>query len=57
MIDGLVQCDGEYMVMCGISPRGHVIFNGEIVERLHVKEGILQKIVMREGLLEIKDVV
>ena len=57
MIDGLVQCDGEYMVMCGISPRGHVIFNGEIVERLHVKEGILQKIVMREGLLELKDVV
>jgi len=57
MIDGLVQCDGEYMVMSGISSRGHVIFNGEIVERLHVKEGILQKIVMREGLLEIKDVV
>jgi len=57
IIDGLVQCDGEYMVMNGISPRGHVIFNGEIVDRLHVKEATLQKIVMREGLLEIKELV
>ena len=57
IIDGLVQCDGEYMVLSGISPRGHVIFNGEIVERLHVKENVLQKIAMREGLLDIKEIV
>ena len=57
IIDGLVQCDGEYIVLNGISPRGHLIFNGEIVERNHIKENVLQKIVMREGLLEIKEIV
>lgn len=57
IIDGLVQCDGEYIVLNGISPRGHLIFNGEIVERSHIKENVLQKIVMREGLLEIKEIV
>ena len=56
-IDGLVQCDGEYNVLNVISPRGHVIFYGEIVERSHIKENVLQKIVMREGLLEIKEIV
>lgn len=57
IIDGLVQCDGEYIVLSGISPRGHLIFNGEIVERSCIKENLLQKIVMKEGLLEIKDIV
>ena len=57
IIDGLVQCDGEYIVLNGISPRGHLIFNGEIVERSHIRENVLQKIVMREGLLEIKEIV
>ncbi len=57
IIDGLVQCDGDYIVLNGISPRGHLIFNGEIVEREMLKENILQKIVMREHVLEIKEVV
>ncbi len=57
IIDGLVQCDGEYIVISGISPRGHLIFSGEIVERSQVKESGLQKITMREGLLEIKEIV
>lgn len=57
IIDGLVQCDGEYIVLSGISHRGHLIFNGEIVERSCIKENLLQKIVMKEGLLEIKDIV
>ncbi len=57
IIDGLVQCDGEYLVMNGITPRGHLIFNGEIVERNLIKENKLQKITIREGLLEIKEVV
>ena len=57
IIDGLVQCDGEYLVINGITPRGHLIFNGEIVERNLIKENTLQKITMREGLLEIKEVV
>lgn len=57
MIDGLVQCDGEYIVLNGISPRGHLIFNGEIIERSQVKENFLQKIVLKEGQLEIKEIV
>jgi septum site-determining protein MinC len=57
MIDGLVQCDGEYIVLSGISPRGHVIFNGQIVDRESIKENVLQKIIMRDHALEIKEVV
>lgn len=57
IIDGLVQCDGEYIVLSGISPRGHLIFNGEIVDRERLKQNVLQKIVMRDNVLEIKEVV
>ncbi|WP_263832209.1 septum site-determining protein MinC [Sulfurospirillum oryzae] len=57
IIDGLVQCDGEYIVLNGISPRGHLIFNGEIVDRERLKQNVLQKIVMRDNVLEIKEVV
>lgn len=57
MIDGLVQCDGEYIVLNGISSRGHVIFNGQIVDRESIKENVLQKIIMRNHALEIKEVV
>ena len=57
IIEGLVQCDGEYIVLSGISPRGHLIFNGEIVDREILKHNVLQKIVMRDNVLEIKEVV
>ena len=57
IIDGLVQCDGEYIVLSGMSPRGHLIFNGEIVDREMLKLNVLQKIVMRDNVLEIKEVV
>jgi len=57
IIDGLVQCDGEYIMLSGISPRGHLIFNGEIVDREMIKQNVLQKIVMRDNVLEIKEVV
>ena len=57
VIDGLVQCDGEYLIFGGMTPRGHLIFNGEIVERTSIKDAVLQKITMREGLLEIKEMV
>ncbi|KFL34115.1 MULTISPECIES: septum site-determining protein MinC [unclassified Sulfurospirillum] len=57
IIDGLVQCDGEYIVLSGISLRGHLIFNGEIVDREMIKQNVLQKIVMRNNVLEIKEVV
>lgn len=57
IIDGLVQCDGDYIVLSGISPRGHLIFNGEIVDREMLKQNVLQKIVMRDNVIEIKEVV
>ena len=57
MIDGLVQCDGEYIVLSGISPRGHLIFNGEIIEPEKLKENVLQKITMKDHVIEIKEVV
>lgn len=57
IIDGLVQCDGEYIVIGGISPRGNLIFNGEIIDRDKVKQNVLQKIMMRNGTIEIKEVV
>ena len=57
IIDGLVQCDGEYIVLSGMSPRGHLIFNGEIVDREMLKLNVLQKIVIRDNVLEIKEVV
>ena len=57
VIDGLVQCDGEYLIVGGMTPRGHLIFNGEIVERSSIKDAVLQKITMREGLVEIKEMV
>lgn len=57
IIDGLVQCDGEYIVLSGISPRGHLIFNGEIIDREALKQNVLQKIIMRDHVIEIKEIV
>ncbi|MDD3323631.1 MAG: septum site-determining protein MinC [Sulfurospirillaceae bacterium] len=57
VIDGLVQCDGEYMVLNGIGERGNVIFNGEIIEKESVKHNVLQKITIRNHRVEIKEVV
>ena len=56
IIDGLVQCDGEYIIINGISPRGHLIFNGQIVDRELIKEGALQKIVVKDHVLQIKEI-
>lgn len=56
IVDGLVQCDGEYAVISGISPRGNLIFNGEIIDKDKIKQNVLQKIMMRHGVIEIKDI-
>ncbi len=56
MIDGLVQCDGEYIVLQGLSERGNLIFNGEIVERELLQENVLQKLTLKNSKLEIKRV-
>lgn len=56
-IDGLVQCDGEYILCMGISARGHVIFNGEIIDKEMIKSGVLQKISMKEGRALVKEII
>ncbi len=55
-IDGLVQCDGEFIVILGISNRGHVIFNGEIIDKEMIKNDVLQKITMKDNKIVIKEV-
>ncbi|MDD3342170.1 MAG: septum site-determining protein MinC [Sulfurospirillaceae bacterium] len=57
IVDGLVECDGEYLIINGISPRGNVIFKGEIIDKESVKQNVLQKITMRNSVIEIKEMV
>ncbi|MDD2825553.1 MAG: septum site-determining protein MinC [Sulfurospirillaceae bacterium] len=57
IVDGLVECDGEYLIISGISPRGNVIFKGEIIDKESVKLNVLQKITMRDSVIEIKEMV
>lgn len=56
IIDGLVQCDGEYIVLHGLNQRGNLIFNGEIIDRELLHEDVLQKITMNNNKIEIKKV-
>jgi len=56
IIDGLVQCDGEYIVLYGLSPRGNLIFNGEIIDKELLQSDVLQKITLVNSKVEIKEV-
>jgi len=56
IIDGLVQCDGEYIVLYGLSSRGNLIFNGEIIDREFLQNDVLQKITVINSKVEIKEV-
>jgi len=56
IIDGLVQCDGEYIVLHGLSHRGNLIFNGEIIDKELLKSDVLQKITVKNNKIEIKEV-
>ena len=56
IIDGLVQCDGEYIVLHGLSERGHLIFNGEIIDSELLQDNVLQKITLKNNSIEIKKV-
>jgi septum site-determining protein MinC len=56
IIDGLVQCDGDYIVLGGIGNRGSLIFNGEIIDKEQLKENILQKITFDGLRVHIKEV-
>lgn len=56
IIDGLVQCDGDYIVLNGIGKRGNLIFNGEIIDKESLKENVLQKITMKSQQVVIKEI-
>lgn len=53
-IDGLVQCDGEYMIVKDLD-KGHVIFNGDIIEK-SLFDGKLKKLTVVNGEVVIKDI-
>ena len=53
IIDGLVQCDGEYIVLHGLSERGNLIFNGEIIDKELLHGDVLQKITVKNNKIEI----
>jgi len=54
LIDGLVQCDGQYMIVKELG-KGHIIFNGDILERDDF-DGNLKKITLTAEGVKIKDV-
>jgi len=56
IIDGLVQCDGEYVVLNGIGQTGNLIFNGEIIDKNSLKKDVLQKITYNNNVIKIKEI-
>ncbi|WP_458700827.1 septum site-determining protein MinC [Sulfurospirillum sp. 1307] len=56
IIDGLVQCDGDYVVLNGIGKSGNLIFNGEIIEKDKLKIDCLQKIAIKDQKVVIKEI-
>lgn len=56
IIDGLVQCDGDYIVLNGIGNVGNLIFNGEIIDRDILKKDVLQKITIVNSKIVVKEV-
>ena len=56
IIDGLVQCDGDYIVLNGIGSHGNLIFNGEIIDKESLKKDVLQKITITNSKVQVKDV-
>jgi septum site-determining protein MinC len=53
VIDGLVQCDGEYMIVKDLG-KGHIIFNGEILDS-DLFDGRVKRITYGKSGVEIKD--
>ncbi len=53
-VDGLVQCDGEYMILKEIG-KGYVVFNGDILDK-ELFDGKLKKITRSETGAVVKDV-
>jgi len=55
LVDGVVECDGEYMILKEIG-NGFAIFNGNIVEK-ELLDGKLKKISSTEDGLSVEDLV
>ncbi len=55
VIDGLIQCDGEYMVIKDLGKKGFIIFNGDILDRADF-DGNLKKVIKTKEGIEIKDI-
>ncbi len=53
-IDGLVQCDGEYMIVKDIG-KGYVVFNGDILEK-DLFDGKLKRVTRSEEGAVVKDI-
>lgn len=53
IIDGLIQCDGEYMIVKELG-KGHIIFNGDILDR-ELFDGNLKKVTYGKEGVEVKD--
>jgi septum site-determining protein MinC len=53
-IDGLVQCDGEYMIAQEVG-KGYIIFNGDILEK-ELFDGKLKKITRSQEGAVVKDI-
>jgi len=56
IIDGLVQCDGNFILLNGIGVHGNLIFNGEIIDRDKLKDNMLQKISIKDSKVDIKEI-
>ena len=56
IIDGLVQCDGDYIVLNGLGNHGNLIFNGEIIDKEILKNDVLQKIIIRNSQVDVKEI-
>jgi len=54
VIDGLVQCDGDYMIIKEVG-KGHVVFNGDILDREKF-DGKLKKVTIGTQGVIIKDI-
>jgi septum site-determining protein MinC len=53
IIDGLIQCDGEYMIVKELG-KGHIVFNGDILDR-ELFDGNLKKITYGKEGVVVKD--
>jgi len=56
IIDGLVQCDGDFIILKGISNHGNLIFNGEIIDKDILKDDVLQQISINASVVEVKEI-